>query len=153
MKITLLFAGTLLFLTACAHPYKAYTGPRRPTSEVAIVRTESEGQVVDQIFNSLLGINNDRRVSIRFVNDHEMKYSWVEIAPGACSLGLSYADEPNIRSKGYIGLSFSAQAGHTYIIGGFKKNDWTWNASVIDLAEKTVVAQGSGELYVPGEFK
>jgi hypothetical protein len=151
-KSLLILITSTFLLISCGRPYKAYLGPKKSASEVARIQTK-DGAVSDQLFNSLMGMKNDHRISIRFVNEREVSDDLVEVIPGNCNIKLSYSDKPNIRSKGFLSVSFEAEAGHTYVIGGFIKNDWTWKVSVVDSLNKKVVAEGNGELYVLGEFK
>ncbi len=150
-------ASVLIFVVAsfvgCNQPLRMYQGPRKVLSDVSRIQTESDGDSSDQLITSMMGIKSDDRVSIRRVNDREVSRNWVEVIPGSCKLELAYKGDHKVNSKGLLKIEFEAVAGHTYLVTGFERHDWTWKASVIDSVNKKTVAEGIGELYVPLEQK
>jgi hypothetical protein len=140
-------------MSCAGGPLKLYQGPRKPASEVGRIQTEDSGEVSSQLFDSLLGLKHDHRVVIRYVNDREVGENWIEVPPGNVSLKLAFQDKGNVLSKGYLVLSFEVEAGHTYIVGGYSESNWAWKGSVVDSVKNKIVAQSSGQLYVPGEYK
>lgn len=110
---------------------RLYSGPRLPSSEVAVVAGSSHYWIVQAT-----GVN------IKAV-DGVATHNKVELLPGPHIIDVSFhAEELGMRysSRGRCSIQFDASAGHTYCVDGeFTHRQQKWHAWMVD--------EGTGARY------
>ena len=100
------------FLLAGCAPFRAYTGPKAPRSDVAIIEVNHP---VDQVMSG-----SEETVYLRKVNGFITAKDRVAVLPGPCEIEVGYRsgddDERRAISQRNVRIEFKAEAGVAYAV-------------------------------------